>query len=116
MPRNRTVSPPSDLPEPGRVLWRAAVRQLQEQGSWRPVDGPLLESYVHLILRARACRDAGQHDLAAAAERDAAARARDLLLTADTRHRAPNGGPRHKPIPGGAVGEIIGTVEMGSVA
>src|SRR5215211_3147163 len=94
MARNRTVSPPPYLPADGKVLWRAAVRQLQTQGSWRAVDGPLLESYVHSILSARSARGAGQHDSAAAAEDRAAARARDLLLTAETRHRAPNGRPR----------------------
>lgn len=110
MARNRTVSPPPRLPEPGRILWRAAVRQLQAQGSWRPVDGPLLESYVHSVMYARACRDVGQHDAAASAERDAAQRARDLLLTADTRHRAPNGKPRST---NGTVGLIEG---HGSIA
>jgi hypothetical protein len=94
MARNRSVSPPPDLPDDGKVLWRAAVRQLQEQGSWRPVDGPLLESYVQSVLSARASRRAGQHDAAAIAERDAAARATSLLLTADTRRHAPNGKPR----------------------
>jgi len=96
MARNRTVSPPPDLPEDGKVLWRAAVRQLQTQGSWRPVDGPLLESYVQSILRARAAREAGDHDVAEVAEDRAADRAGRLLLTADTRRHAPNGKP-HKP-------------------
>src|SRR5215208_1849880 len=94
MARNRTVSPPPDLPDEGKVEWRAAVRQLQQQGSWRPVDGPLLESYVRLVLSARAARAAGQHDMAAVAEDRAAARAASLLLTADSRWRAPNGKPR----------------------
>lgn len=97
MARNRTVSPPPDLPGEGKVEWRAAVRQLQEQGSWRPVDGPLLESYVRLILTARAAHAAGQHEIAAIAEDRAAARAASLLLTADTRRHAPNGKPQRLP-------------------
>jgi|SRR5215210_3473013 len=107
MPRNRTVSPPPGLPEDGRILWRAAVRQLQEQGSWRPVDGPLLESYVQSVLSARAARAAGQHDVAGELEDRAAARATSLLLTADTRALAPNGKPRRTA--NGTVGVIEGT-------
>ena len=99
MARNRSVSPPPDLVEDGKVLWRAAVRQLQEQGTWRAVDCPLLESYVQLVLSARAARRAGQHDIAAAAEDRAAERAAALMLTPDTRRYAPNGKPRpiHEP-------------------
>ena len=57
------------------------------------------------ILYARAMRAAGQHDLAATAERDAAARAAALMLTPDTRRHAPNGKPRH-PAPGTNTGLI----------
>jgi hypothetical protein len=106
MARNRSVSPPPDLPDDGKVLWRAAVRQLQEQGSWRPVDGPMLESYVQSVLSARASRRAGQHDSAAVAEQHAADRAAALLLTADMRHRAPNGKPRNP--------KHVGIIESGS--
>src|SRR5687768_13143840 len=88
MPRNRTVSPPPEFSEEGKVLWRAAVRQLQQQGTWRPIDGPLLESYVQSVLSARAMRAGGQHDMAAVAERDAAARAGSLLLTPASRARS----------------------------
>ncbi len=109
MARNRTVSPPPDLPDDGKVLWRAAVRQLQTQGSWRPVDGPLLESYVHSVLAARGARAAGQHGIAASAERDAADRAGTLLLTADTRMHAPNGKPA-KPATGAGLIEGVGSV------
>jgi hypothetical protein len=94
MARNRSVSPPPEFSEDGKVLWRAAVRQLQEQGTWRAVDGPLLESYVQLVLSARAARLAGQHDTAATAEDRAAQRAAALMLTPETRRHAPNGKPR----------------------
>jgi hypothetical protein len=100
MARNRSVSPPPDLVEDGKVIWRAAVRQLQEQGTWRAVDGPLLESYVQLVLSARAARRAGQHDTAAESEDRAAARAAALMLTPETRRFAPNGKPRSAHAPG----------------
>jgi hypothetical protein len=110
MSRNRTVSPPPELSEDGKVIWRAAVRQLQEQGTWRPVDGPLLESYVQLVLSARASRAAGQHDTAAAAEDRAADRAASLMLTPDTRRHAPNGKPRSHPGTGTGLIEGSGAV------
>jgi hypothetical protein len=108
MARNRSVSPPPDLSEDGKVLWRAAVRQLQEQGTWRAVDGPLLESYVQSVLSARAARRAGQHDIAAVAERDAVERASALMLTPATRRHAPNGKPARPA--GGMVVEGGGAV------
>lgn len=89
--RPRSVSPPPDFSDDAQTLWRAAVRQLQEQGTWRAVDGPLLESYVQSVITARAARRAGQHDMAAAAEDRAAVRAAALMLTPDTRRHAPNG-------------------------
>lgn len=93
MGRPRSVSPPPEFSEDAKLLWRSAVRQLQTQGTWRAVDCPLLESYVQSVERARSARRSGNHDIAAAAERDASARARDLMLTPDTRQHAPANRP-----------------------
>lgn len=114
MARIRSVSPPPELVEDGKVIWRAAVRQLQEQGTWRTVDGPLLESYVQLVLASRAARRAGQHDMAAESEDRAAARAAALMLTPDTRRFAPNGKPRRSNSSSTRTGMIEGgsTVEV----
>src|SRR3954452_12518541 len=91
MGRPRSVSPPPDFSDDAKLLWRAAVRQLQQQGTWRAVDGPLLESYVQSVTSARIARVEGRHRFAAQAERDAAARAAALMLTPETRRHAPNG-------------------------
>lgn len=96
MGRNRSVSPPPEFSDDAKSLWRTAVRQLQQQGTWRPVDGPLLESYVQCVLAARDSRRAGRHDFASISERDAADRAAALMLTPETRRHAPNGRAPHR--------------------
>lgn len=108
--RPRSVSPPPEFSDDAQTLWRACVRQLQEQGTWRPVDGPLLESYVQSVITARAARRAGQHDMAAAAEDRAAVRASALMLTPESRRHAPNGKPHRVPNVGNGHVEASTTV------
>jgi len=106
-----SVTPPRDLDETSRALWRLTIEQLETQGTWQVSDVPALERYIRASERARQARDGlprdkdgrvvmtakgSQHQLVQhpniktcrEAERDANDYARELLLTPASRRRA----------------------------
>ncbi len=114
MPRRApdSVTPPRDLDETSRALWRLTIEQLEAQGTWESSDVPALERYIRASERARQAREdlprdpstgrvkltakGSQHQLVQhpniktcrEAERDANDYAKELLLTPAARRRA----------------------------
>ena len=41
--------PPSDLHSPWMDIWRGALREMKEMGTWTPTQKPLLDAYVYAL-------------------------------------------------------------------
>lgn len=98
--------PPDALDERGRRLWRLALEELVEQGTWRPVDAETLERLCLADRRAREARARLEQSgpttvgsmgqpviapdlrIAREAERDVLELSEALLLTPSARARA----------------------------
>src|SRR4051794_24620657 len=107
---SRPPTAPDDLDAAARRLWRDTWRALDAQGTWQPHDVAALARYVRAEQTARAMRAVAREapfttgstgqlvphpgwKVAAEADRDAAQRAAELLLTPAARKRAGLAGP-----------------------
>ena len=100
----KTLSPPPDFSDEARAVWKRAQSELRAQGTWRNVDGALLEAYCRSVVRARVAHAVAQEcpftkgsagqtvahpaiRVAREAEADARAAAQALLLSPEMRKR-----------------------------
>jgi hypothetical protein len=95
-PRPEVEKPPGGLRGHWLATWEQALSTMKDQGTWHPVQRPLLDEYVYASQAAEAAREAGEDAQWDRHVRRARALARDLVLTREAQRLYGISGEREK--------------------